>query len=216
VGASLQLISASRHNALLGLPAHLSVATSSYQLLTHHHHHNYLHQPTWQCGGIESALDQHRLVLFRNQDDLSAAAQIELVKRFCSLESTFYKHPHSPHPDIFRVSKRRGGGCTHVGRSGWHIDGSFQEEGGFDMMTMHFVRALEGGCGTTLFAPLRETFASLEVSEDRAVTDGGGLALAANRLTWKQPQSTTTAAGVQALTLWRRHASLPPWAILPA
>ena len=43
------------------------------------------------------------------------------------IESTFYNHPASPHRDIFRVSNDPAEGCTGVGRTGWHIDGSFQE-----------------------------------------------------------------------------------------
>jgi alpha-ketoglutarate-dependent taurine dioxygenase len=46
---------------------------------------------------IEEALDTHRLLVFRGQNDMSSDAQIQLSQRFGSLESTFYKHPRSPH-----------------------------------------------------------------------------------------------------------------------
>ena len=62
----------------------------------------------------------------RNQGVISGSTQVEISKWFGELESTFYKHPRSPHPDVFRVSNDENEGCTGVGRTGWHIDGSFQ------------------------------------------------------------------------------------------
>lgn len=38
--------------------------------------------------------------------------QVRISGWFGDLESTFYKHPHSPHPDVFRVSNDRQHGCT--------------------------------------------------------------------------------------------------------
>jgi hypothetical protein len=38
--------------------------------------------------------------------------QVRISRWFGELESTFYKHPHSPHPDVFRVSNDRQHGCT--------------------------------------------------------------------------------------------------------
>lgn len=43
---------------------------------------------------------------------LAQNAQVRISRWFGALESTFYKHPHSPHPDIFRVSNDRQHGCT--------------------------------------------------------------------------------------------------------
>lgn len=37
---------------------------------------------------------------------------MEIAKWFNEPESTFYKHPRSPHPDVFRVSNDRSEGCT--------------------------------------------------------------------------------------------------------
>ena len=56
------------------------------------------------------------------------------------IESTFYNHPASPHRDIFRVSNDPAEGCTGVGRTGWHIDGSFQERP-FSHSIYHMVKA---------------------------------------------------------------------------
>jgi len=36
-----------------------------------------------------------------------------------------FKNPKSLHPDIFWVSSVEQEGCTSVGHSGWHIDGTF-------------------------------------------------------------------------------------------
>lgn len=68
---------------------------------------------------------KHRLLIFKNQGIVSGKRHVEISKWFGNLESTFYKHPKSPDPDVFRVSNIREEGCTNVGRTGWHIDGSF-------------------------------------------------------------------------------------------
>jgi len=43
---------------------------------------------------------------------VSGQRQVEISQWFGELESTFYKHPESPHPDIFRVSNDAAKGCT--------------------------------------------------------------------------------------------------------
>ena len=63
--------------------------------------------------------------------------QVQISQQLGEIESTFYKHPRSPHPDIFRVSNDENEGCTQVGRTGWHIDGTFQQMP-FKYQTMHF------------------------------------------------------------------------------
>ena len=57
---------------------------------------------------------------------MSGDRHVEISRWFGELESTFYKHHKSPHPDVFRVSNDEEEGCTGVGRTGWHVDGSFQ------------------------------------------------------------------------------------------
>ncbi|WAR24240.1 RDPA-like protein [Mya arenaria] len=74
---------------------------------------------------IKSEVHVQRLLIFKNQNPISGKRQVEISKWFGDLESTFYKHPKSPHPDVFRVSNVAEEGCTNVGRTGWHIDGSF-------------------------------------------------------------------------------------------
>ena len=75
---------------------------------------------------IKKDVTNYRLLIFRNQGIVSGDRHVEISKWFGELESTFYKHPKSPHPDVFRVSNSEEDGCTGVGRTGWHIDGSFQ------------------------------------------------------------------------------------------
>uniref|UniRef100_A0A0G4GXI3 TauD/TfdA-like domain-containing protein n=1 Tax=Chromera velia CCMP2878 TaxID=1169474 RepID=A0A0G4GXI3_9ALVE len=97
--------------------------------------------------------DTHRygMLLFRGQGRLSAEVQLAVSRWFGEVQSTFSKHPKSPHPDIFRVSNDRREGCTNVGRSGWHIDGTFLSAP-FKIQTMHFWSVCEGG--NTRFTPL--------------------------------------------------------------
>jgi len=106
---------------------------------------------------LKLLLRQHRLLLFRDQAPISGEQQVKLSQAFGELESTFSKHPRSPHPEIFRVSNWEGEGCTQVGRSGWHIDGTFLMKP-FKIQTMHFPSTIKGG--DTLFMPLKEFFES--------------------------------------------------------
>ena len=71
-------------------------------------------------------VSKHRILVFRNQSGITPQKHLEISQWFGELESTFYDHPKSPDRDIFRVSNDRNEGCTGVGRTGWHIDGSFQ------------------------------------------------------------------------------------------
>lgn len=109
---------------------------------------------------LRTAIIKHRVLLFRNQN-LSGARQVEISKLFGEIQSTFYKHPRSPHPDIFRVSNNEQEGCTQVGRSGWHVDGTFQMRP-FAYQTMYFESVADGG--DTLFVPLNELYESLPVA----------------------------------------------------
>ena len=106
---------------------------------------------------LKQDLTKYRVLLFRRQT-LSGQRQVDISALLGTVESTFYKHPRSPHPDIFRVSNLEEEGCTHVGRSGWHIDGTFQMRP-FMYQTMHFPSVAEGG--DTYFIPLHELYESL-------------------------------------------------------
>ena len=76
---------------------------------------------------IKADVAKYRILIFRDQGVISGLRHVEISKWFGELESTFYKHPKSPHPDVFRVSNDEEEGCRNVGRTGWHIDGSFQQ-----------------------------------------------------------------------------------------
>ena len=74
---------------------------------------------------IKKDVAKHKIVVFRNQENLSPQKHLEIGRWFGNIKSTFYNHPKSPSLDIFRVSNDDTEGCTNVGRTGWHIDGSF-------------------------------------------------------------------------------------------
>ncbi|XP_045157201.1 alpha-ketoglutarate-dependent taurine dioxygenase-like [Mercenaria mercenaria] len=105
-------------------------------------------------------VNNHRLLIFKNQGTISGKRHVEISQWFGEFESTFYKHPKSPHPDIFRVSNVREEGCTNVGRTGWHIDGSFMEKP-FAFSIYHMVSVPK--LGNTDFVPLKELIESLSV-----------------------------------------------------
>lgn len=106
----------------------------------------------------------HRILVFRDQGVISGQRHVEISRWFGELESTFYKHTKSPHPDVFRVSNDRNEGCTGVGRTGWHIDGSFQPAP-FAYSLYHMVSIPR--TGDTVFAPLNEIVEGLEPGKRR-------------------------------------------------
>ena len=75
---------------------------------------------------IKQDVHKYRIMIFRDQGKVSGKRHVEISKWFGELESTFYRHPRSPDLDVFRVSNDESEGCTGVGRTGWHVDGSFQ------------------------------------------------------------------------------------------
>lgn len=116
---------------------------------------------------IKEDMTKYRVVVFKGQGKLSGERQVQISRQLGEIESTFYKHPASPHPDIFRVSNDEREGCTNVGRTGWHIDGTFQSSP-FKYQTMHFHAMCEGGA--TWFVPLND-FYELQDEETKARWD---------------------------------------------
>lgn len=104
---------------------------------------------------IKDDMVTYRVLVFKGQGQLSGSRQVQISKQLGEIESTFYKHPKSPHPDIFRVSNDEREGCTQVGRTGWHIDGTFMPRP-FKYQTMHFHSVCTGG--HTWFIPLSDFF----------------------------------------------------------
>jgi taurine dioxygenase len=111
------------------------------------------------AAAIHADVARHRLLVFRDQGIVSGTRQVEIARWFNELESTFYKHPRSLHPDVFRVSNDPAEGCTGVGRTGWHVDGSFQCAP-FAHALYHIV-ACTPRTGVTAFAPLDEVLAAV-------------------------------------------------------
>ncbi|CAK9004775.1 unnamed protein product [Durusdinium trenchii] len=111
--------------------------------------------PAEVVARIKDDMKHYRVLVFKGQGRLSGERQVQISKQLGTIESTFYKHPKSPHPDIFRVSNDEREGCVGVGRTGWHIDGTFQWKP-FKYQTMHFHSVCEGG--ETWFVPLKEFY----------------------------------------------------------
>ena len=89
---------------------------------------------------LKEEVHKHRILIFKKQGEITGDRHVEISKWFGELESTFYKHPRSPHPDVFRVSNIEEEGCRNVGRTGWHIGGSFMEKPfDFSLYYMHSV-----------------------------------------------------------------------------
>jgi len=61
---------------------------------------------------IRKDVTKHRILIFKDQGVISGDRHVEISRWFGELESTFYKHPKSPHPDVFRVSNDKNEGCT--------------------------------------------------------------------------------------------------------
>lgn len=107
---------------------------------------------------IKQDVLKYRLMVFRDQGVISGKRQVEISKWFGELDSTFYRHPKSPDLDVFRVSNDEREGCTNVGRTGWHVDGSFQPAP-FAYSIYHIVEVPRKG--NTVFAPLNEIIRQL-------------------------------------------------------
>jgi alpha-ketoglutarate-dependent taurine dioxygenase len=108
---------------------------------------------------LQEDVHKYRMLIFRDQGSISGERHVQISEWFGPLESTFYKHPKSPHPDVFRVSNDKTEGCTGVGRTGWHIDGSFQEAP-FAYSLYHMASVPQEG--DTVFAPLNELINQLD------------------------------------------------------
>ncbi|CAG0899952.1 unnamed protein product [Darwinula stevensoni] len=107
---------------------------------------------------IKDDLARHRILVFRNQGQVPGKRHVEISWWFGEPESTFYKHPKSPDPDVFRVSNDPKEGCTGVGRTGWHIDGTFQQAP-FSYSLYHMWSVPKEG--DTIFLPLNELIEGL-------------------------------------------------------
>ncbi|KAG8330768.1 hypothetical protein J6590_055753 [Homalodisca vitripennis] len=107
---------------------------------------------------IKEDVTKHRLLIFKGQGDITGYRQVQISKWFGDLEVTFYQHEQSPHPQVFRVSNDPTKGCTGVGRTGWHIDGTFQPAP--YAYSLYYMASVPKE-GATVFAPLTEVIEGL-------------------------------------------------------
>ncbi|XP_006818383.2 alpha-ketoglutarate-dependent taurine dioxygenase-like, partial [Saccoglossus kowalevskii] len=83
-------------------------------------------QPETVIALIKKDVTEHRILIFKNQHNISPDKHVEISRWFGELESsTISRHAKSPSDDILRVSNDAKEGLYNVGRKGWHIDGSF-------------------------------------------------------------------------------------------
>jgi hypothetical protein len=66
--------------------------------------------------------------VFKDQGIISGQRHVEISSWFGELESTFYKHPKSPPPDVFRVSNDPNEGCTGIVMSCVYVIGNKKSE----------------------------------------------------------------------------------------
>ncbi|XP_077981083.1 alpha-ketoglutarate-dependent taurine dioxygenase-like [Glandiceps talaboti] len=112
---------------------------------------------------IKRDVTKHRILVFKDQHDMAPERHVQISKWFGELESSsFYKHPKSPSLDIFRVSNDEIEGCTNVGRTGWHIDGTFFEKP-YSYSVYHMFHVPKRG--DTVFAPLNDIIMGLSVEQ---------------------------------------------------
>jgi hypothetical protein len=197
---------------------------------------------------------------------------VELSHWFGPCESTFYQHPRAEHHDVFRVSNDPYEGCTGrrrvricsqhqvelrtrpcpacpgaagVGRTGWHIDGSFQREP-FSHALYHMVsvprkvgsrgwgsratcsQSTDAQLGATY--PLARQFAHpparppaatgrhhvCAAARDRAEPAGGAAAAVGAAVHVQRPPQQRQAAGLLAPPHRPRHSMLPHRKVPPS
>jgi len=104
---------------------------------------------------IKSDIHAHELLIFKHQAPdtkhiIAPMKRIEIAKKLGTIVSSHYDHPNAPHRDIFRVSNDAQFGCLKVGRTGWHIDGTFLQRP-YRYSMMHIVAVPKRGFGQTAF-----------------------------------------------------------------
>jgi alpha-ketoglutarate-dependent taurine dioxygenase len=87
-----------------------------------------------QVDALKRLVQEHRIVVFRDQGKVSGEKHVEISKYFGTIDRTLHEgdtifpHPKCHNADVYRISNDPEEGCTNVGRSGWHIDGGFMPE----------------------------------------------------------------------------------------
>ena len=79
-----------------------------------------------QINELKDLLAQHKLLLFRNNAEISENRQVEIGRYFGDIETAgFVPHSKSSNDFILRVSNEADEGLRNFGTSGFHIDCSF-------------------------------------------------------------------------------------------
>ncbi|KAL5017591.1 hypothetical protein ScPMuIL_007180 [Solemya velum] len=116
---------------------------------------------------IRKTIHKHRLLLFRNQTELTDSQHVEVAKWFGKIVEPIVHHPKAPNRLIVRVSNDRREGHRGLGTKGWHVDFSKQEKPN-SFSLYHIVTAAQKG--NTDFVPLNEVIESAS-EETRANWD---------------------------------------------
>ncbi|XP_077866647.1 alkylsulfatase-like [Saccoglossus kowalevskii] len=72
---------------------------------------------------IKKDVTEHRLLIFKDQHNISPNGHVRIGRWFGDLESSFFtQHPKSPLRDIYRVSNDGSEGLRAIGTTSWHSD----------------------------------------------------------------------------------------------
>ena len=109
---------------------------------------------------IKRDVTKYRILVFRNQGKIHGDRHVEIARWFGEIDNvTFAKHPKSPNINVFRVSNDPHEGCTGVGTTGWHIDGTFRQcPYSYSLYHMYEVPTVGGD---TMFFPFTELIEQL-------------------------------------------------------
>ncbi|XP_002736251.3 uncharacterized protein LOC100366463 [Saccoglossus kowalevskii] len=72
---------------------------------------------------IKKDVTEHRILIFKDQHNISPKRHVRISRWFGDLESSFFtQHPKSPLRDIYRVSNDKSEGLRAVGTAAFHTD----------------------------------------------------------------------------------------------
>ena len=119
--------------------------------------------PAALAARLRAALDEHGLLLFRDQRDLTPEHHVRTARLFGEVFPLppRFQHERSPAPtEILRMSNDAAEGFAGVGAAGWHIDGT-SYEAPFPLALMRIVHAFPERSGPTLFLPMAKVLPQL-------------------------------------------------------
>ncbi|KAI0210220.1 hypothetical protein LSAT2_005040 [Lamellibrachia satsuma] len=107
---------------------------------------------------IKKDVQKYRIVIFRDQGQVSGKRQAEIGKWFGELDSPFNHHPMSPDHDVLRLSNDEAEGFRGLGYQGFHIEGSHRPMP-YPYVLYHMYHVPKRAA--TVFAPMREVIEGL-------------------------------------------------------